>query len=95
MAARNLMTPGVKGEIDVVGFNDPTLAVVEVKTRSADDGGVKHLLPEGALTTQKQRNVSRIARRFRRAGHLDTATCRFDVVAIKTRSGAPPVILLR
>jgi putative endonuclease len=94
MVARNFMTPGVKGEIDIVGYDGPTLAFVEVKTRSASDDGAEHLRPEDAVTNEKQRNVSRIAQRFRLAHRVDTANCRFDVIAIETRTGAPPVIRL-
>ncbi len=97
MVARNFMTPGVKGEIDIVGFDGPTLAFVEVKTRSTshdDPNGNKHLRPEDAVDDDKQRNVSRIAQRFRLARRVDTANCRFDVIAIETRPGAPPTVRL-
>jgi putative endonuclease len=97
MVARNFMTPGVKGEIDIVGYDGPTLAFVEVKTRSAsndDPNGTKHLRPEDAVDDEKQRNVSRIAHRFRLARRVDTSSCRFDVVAIETRPGAPPIVRL-
>ncbi len=94
MVARNFMTPGVKGEIDIVGYDGPTLAFVEVKTRSANDGSAKHLRPEDAVDDEKQRNVSRIAQRFRLARRVDTTNCRFDVVAIETRPGAPPIVRL-
>jgi putative endonuclease len=97
MVARNFMTPGVKGEIDIVGYDGATLAFVEVKTRSAshdDPNGTKHLRPEDAVDDEKQRNVSRIAQRFRHARRVDTANCRFDVVAIETRPGAPPIVRL-
>jgi putative endonuclease len=94
MVARNFMTPGVKGEIDIVGYDGTTLAFVEVKTRSANDGSARHLRPEDAVDDEKQRNVSRIAHRFRLARRVDTTNCRFDVVAIETRTGAPPIVRL-
>jgi putative endonuclease len=90
MVARNFMTPGVKGEIYIVGFDRPTLVFVEIKTRSASDDGAKHLRPEDAVTSEKQRNVLRVAQRFRLARRVDTANCRFDVVAIETHAGVPP-----
>jgi putative endonuclease len=93
MVARNFVTPGMKGEIDIVGYDGPTLAFVEVKTRSANEDDT-HLRPEDAVTAEKQRNVSRIAQRFRLARRVDTSNCRFDVVAIETRAGAPPVVRL-
>jgi Holliday junction resolvase-like predicted endonuclease len=55
---------------------------------------VSHLRPEDAVTGEKQRNVSRIAQRFRLARRVVSASCRFDVVAIETRAGAQPVIRL-
>ncbi len=35
VVARNYMRPGIKGEIDMVGYDGPVLAFVEVKTRAA------------------------------------------------------------
>ena len=35
LVARNFTSPGMKGEIDMVGYDGPVLAFVEVKTRSA------------------------------------------------------------
>src|SRR6202044_2663582 len=37
LVARNFTSPGLKGEIDMVGYDGPTLAFVEVKTRTAVD----------------------------------------------------------
>src|ERR1700723_1136608 len=37
LVARNFTSPGIKGEIDMVGYDGPTLAFVEVKTRTAVD----------------------------------------------------------
>src|SRR6202021_2610403 len=37
LVARNYMSPGMKGEIDLVGYDGRILAFVEVKTRSAQD----------------------------------------------------------
>src|SRR5580692_2759702 len=34
LVARNFTSPGIKGEIDMVGYDGPTLAFVEVKTRT-------------------------------------------------------------
>jgi putative endonuclease len=92
MVARNFMTPGVKGEIDIVGYDGPVLAFVEVKTRSQSAPGQPR--PEDAIDVAKQRNVLRIAQRFRVARRADPANCRFDVVAIETRPGAKPIVRL-
>jgi putative endonuclease len=92
MVARNFMTPGMKGEIDIVGYDGTVLAFVEVKTRSHSAPGQPR--PEDAVDTAKQRNVSRLAQRFRLARRAEPSSCRFDVVAIETRPGAKPVIRL-
>src|SRR5208282_3517134 len=34
LVARNYTSPGLKGEIDMVGYDGPVLAFVEVKTRT-------------------------------------------------------------
>src|ERR1700721_1115868 len=34
LLARNFTSPGLKGEIDMVGYDGPVLAFVEVKTRT-------------------------------------------------------------
>ncbi len=37
LVARNYMSPGMKGEIDLVGYDGRILAFVEVKTRAAEE----------------------------------------------------------
>ena len=61
MVARNFVTPGLKGEIDIVGYDGPTLAFVEVKTRSASDDPSENAPPELAVNAEKQQNVARLA----------------------------------
>ena len=94
MVARNFVTPGLKGEIDIVGYDGPTLAFVEVKTRSASDDPSENAAPELAVNAEKQQNVARLATRFSAARRVDLDHCRFDVVAIETRPGRPPVVRL-
>jgi putative endonuclease len=93
MVARNFMTPGVKGEIDIVGYDGPTLAFIEVKTRSMSADSHTNA-PELAVDEEKHQLVSRLAARFSAARRVDLNHCRFDVVAIETRPGRPPVIRL-
>jgi putative endonuclease len=99
LVARNFTSPGLKGEIDMVGYDGPVLAFVEVKTRTRDSASAKtpealQSTPESAVNTDKRRNISRVARQFLRARHIETAECRFDVLAIETRTGEKPSVRL-
>src|SRR5215472_12188181 len=64
MVARNFTVRGAKGEIDLVGYDGETLAFVEVKTRTTERGDFG--VPEDAVTLEKKRNLSRMARQFLR-----------------------------
>ena len=92
MIARNYTVRGVKGEIDLVGYDDETLVFVEVKTRTSprDDFGS----PEDAVTIEKQRLLSRMARQFLREYHRVGAPFRFDVLAIEAPPGRRPIVRL-
>lgn len=92
LVARNFTFPGIKGEIDMVAYDGPMLAFVEVKTRSASEGAA--LRPEDAVTADKQHYVARIARQFLRTRHIAPDACRFDVLAIETTLGSPPAARL-
>ncbi|HEY0703412.1 MAG TPA: YraN family protein [Candidatus Acidoferrales bacterium] len=99
LVARNFTSPGLKGEIDMVGYDGQTLAFVEVKTRSRGTAPSTpeslQATPESAVNIEKRRNISRVATQFLRARHLDeNAECRFDVLAIETRAGQKPVVRL-
>src|SRR6202035_3876801 len=62
MIARNFTYRGMKGEIDLVGYDGATIAFVEVKTRAAAHSAFGP--PEEAVTREKQQNLSRMARQF-------------------------------
>ena len=95
MVARNYAVPGLKGEIDMAGYDGKVLAFVEVKTRSiAKDGVRKMALAEEAVNPEKQRHVTRMARQFVRARRIEAEPYRFDIVAIETRPGARPEVRL-
>ena len=64
MIARNFTYRGMKGEIDLVGYDGATLAFVEVKTRTTAGGAFGS--PEDAVTHEKQQHLSRMARQFLR-----------------------------
>ena len=90
--ARNYTAPGLKGEIDLVGYDGPDLVFVEVKTRGSDDAGAA--LPEDAVTSEKRRVLSRMAWRFLNDWRLRATPWRFDVLAIESRPGRRPVVRL-
>jgi putative endonuclease len=91
--ARNFKTPGIKGEIDLIGYDRGVLAFVEVKTRTVAGGGVQ-ALPEDAVNADKRRYLSRMARQFLAERRISEARCRFDVVAIEAGPGRRPDVRL-
>jgi len=92
LVARNYTLPGMKGEIDMVGYDGPMLAFVEVKTRAAAERD--RPTPEDAVNSEKRRNLARMARQFLRTRRVGSNSCRFDILAIETTIGAPPEIRL-
>jgi len=92
LIARNYTLPGVKGEIDLIGYDGPVLAFVEVKTRSADEPDRPD--PEQAVNAEKRRHLARIARQFLRSRRAERGSWRFDILAIETRVGKRPEIRL-
>jgi len=92
MIARNFTYRGVKGEIDLVGYDGETLAFVEVKTRTSTSGDFGS--PEDAVTAGKQQHLSRMARQFVREYRAAGAPFRFDILAIEAPPGERPVVRL-
>jgi putative endonuclease len=90
--ARNYKMSGVKGEIDLIGYDRGVLAFVEVKTRTISASA--QALPEDAVNADKRRYVSRMARQFLADRRISEARCRFDVVAIENRPGRRPDVRL-
>jgi len=96
LVARNYTVPGIKGEIDLIGYDGQALAFIEVKTRSASasNSAHQHSTPEDAVNADKRRNLARMARQFLRSRRIDSASCRFDVLAIESDAGKKPVVRL-
>ena len=90
--AKNYTPRGIKGEIDLVGYDGKTLAFVEVRTRTVREE--TPALPELSVTREKQRVVVRTAQRFLAERHVGECPWRFDVMAIDNRPGQPPVVRL-
>jgi putative endonuclease len=88
--ARNYRSARSRSELDLVGWDGPTLCFIEVKTRST-----RSVLPaEAAVDAEKQRDLSRVARDFLRRMKGDPPF-RFDVVSVYFEGGAPEVELFR
>ena len=92
LIARNYRAAGVKGEIDLVGYDGRVLAFVEVKTRRMEKEG--DLLPEENVTYNKQVALARMAQRFLREWRLKDVPWRIDLLAIENRPNRPPVVRL-
>ena len=90
--AKNYTPHGIKGELDLVGYDGKTLAFVEVRTRTVKEDAAA--LPELSVTREKQRVVVRTAQRFLAERHVAECPCRFDVLAIDNRPGQPPLVRL-
>jgi putative endonuclease len=92
LVAKNYTRPGLKGEIDMVGYDGSVLAFVEVKTRAADRSVPAN--PEAAVDADKRHHLARMARNFLRDRHAQNAPYRFDILAIETRTGSRPEVRL-
>ena len=90
--AKNYTPRGIKGELDLIGYDGKTLAFVEVRTRTVKKDSPA--LPELSVTREKQRIVVRTAQRFLADRHVEECPLRFDVVAIDNHPGKPPVVRL-
>src|SRR5258706_6472695 len=90
--ARNYTPRGIKGELDLVGYDGETLAFVEVRTRTLRQELTA--LPELSITTDKQRVVARTALPFLAERHVSNCPCRFDVLAIDNQTGHAPEVRL-
>jgi putative endonuclease len=90
--AKNYIPHGVKGELDLVGYDDKTLAFVEVRTRTIRDD--ISAIPELSVNTAKQSVLIRTAQRFLADRRISDGPARFDVLAIDNVPGHPPKVRL-
>jgi Holliday junction resolvase-like predicted endonuclease len=81
-----------KGELDLIGYDGDTLAIVEVRTLLAVKG--QPTLPEMSITRGKHEVLVRTANYFLRERHLQPCPVRFDVLAIENTPGQPPAVRL-
>src|SRR5690348_18210929 len=76
---KNYTPRGIKGALDLVGYDGKTLAFVEVRTRTGKEDVAA--LPELSVTREEQHVVVRTAQRFHAERHMEECPLRFDVVA--------------
>jgi putative endonuclease len=78
VVARNWRARSGAEELDLVGWEGPILAFVEVKTRTSEAAGP----PEEAVSQNKQKRVIKAAREYLRQLGRKPKGCRFDVVSV-------------
>jgi putative endonuclease len=88
---RGLRGQKLTAEIDVIAYDDDTLAFIEVKTRTSDD----LIAPERAVDLRKQRQIARAARRYRQLMKVYQEPYRYDVVTVLPGGMGDEIELLR
>ena len=89
---RGLRGQKLTAEIDVIAYDDDTLAFIEVKTRTSD----VVVTPERAVDLRKQRQIARAARRYRQLMKVYLEPYRYDVVTVlPVANGGEEIELLR
>jgi putative endonuclease len=80
------------GELDLIAYDGPVLAFIEVKARSSHEFGT----PGDALVPEQQERIRRAAATYRRSRRLEHLSFRFDLVAVDLpAAGKPSVKLIR
>lgn len=67
-----------RGELDLVAWDGPILAFIEVKTRTTDAAG----RPEAAVSQSKQKQIAKAAREYLKRLGRRPVNYRFDVVSV-------------
>lgn len=83
MVEKNYRPDGLRGEIDLIGWDGGVLVFVEVKTRQ--DAGV--VAPEAAVDRDKQKNMIAAAGEYRRRANLRQQPYRFDIISVTVERG--------
>jgi len=88
---RGLRGQKLTAEIDVIAYDERTLAFIEVKTRTSDEV----VSPEHAVDLRKQRQIARAARRYRQLMRVYGEPYRYDVVTVLQSANGDEIELLR
>ena len=78
IVARNRRPDAGPGELDLVGWDGPVLAFVEVKTRTSSEAGP----PEEAVTRAQQKRIARAAQDYLRRLKQKPVNFRFDIASV-------------
>src|SRR6516162_5201222 len=78
IVARNYRLPSGDAEADLIAWDQTTLVVVEVKSRTSEDFGP----PERAFDSNKQRHVQTAARYYARRAGVPIEQVRYDLVTV-------------
>jgi putative endonuclease len=78
IVARNWRARSGAGELDLIGWDGPVLAFVEVKTRTSGAAGP----PEEAVSPNKQKRVVKAARDYLWRLKRKPVNYRFDIVSV-------------
>ena len=78
VVARNYRTLSGSGEIDLVAWDGPKLAFIEVKTRGSREFGP----PESAVDAEKRARLQQAARDYVRRAEIPWRNTRFDIVSV-------------
>lgn len=76
--ARNRRPGAALGELDLVGWDGPVLAFIEVKTRGSNVGGP----PQNAVRGSQQKRIVRSAQQYVRRLQRKPPSYRFDVAGV-------------
>ena len=78
MVARNRHARAGSGEVDLIGWDGPVLAFVEVKTRTSAEAGP----PETAVSRGKQKRIAKAAQDYLRRLKKQHVNYRFDIASV-------------
>jgi len=78
VVARNRRAGAGGGELDLVGWDGPVLAFVEVKTRTSEEAGP----PETAVTAEQRRRIVKAARAYLSRLRRRDVNYRFDIASV-------------
>ena len=68
----------LRGEIDLIAWDGPTLVFIEVKTRWSSTFGY----PEESVNSAKRNQIRRVAQGYLLKNRLDEVECRFDILTL-------------